>query len=43
MAALIMIIAGAAGGFLGWLLDKRTGQNRKPYGADSQDACETRT
>jgi hypothetical protein len=42
MAAIFLIIGGAAGGFLGWLLDKRNARNRATSNTLS-DHCETRT
>jgi hypothetical protein len=43
MAIAILIIGGAAGGFLGWLFDRKTGRARMESYSQPDKACETRT
>ena len=43
MTLLIVVICGAAGGFIGWLLGRRAEQTKAQTGPQAVEACETST
>jgi len=43
MALFLMILGGAVGGYIGWLLDRKAKRARTASGVPAEDTCRTST